>query len=83
MITNLKQAEEKLQSSAFGNVKIVSVVDYDDYYVFNTLPLNFKGSGLIRPLVAVRKSTGDVVHFNPLDHDGYAKAVTKTIKYYK
>lgn len=81
-ITNLKQAEEVLQNSDFGNVDLISVVDYDDYYVFNTNRKNYKGIGLRRPLTAVQKSNGKVFAFNPLGFEGYAEATRKTIKYY-
>ena len=66
--------------------RIISVVDYDKYFVFNTEPKNFQKSvgGFIGGLVAVDKETGALFGFNPMDHNPseYFKTVENKIKYF-
>lgn len=75
---SIKDAE-KILLEKFPKAKLISVVDYNNYYVFNT---DSKKS--IKPLIAVTKDEGRIMTFNPLYHgsDEYIKAVRESISYY-
>lgn len=78
---------EKIFLNKYPNEELISVVDWDKYYIFNSSP---KGTGenavtmTVKPLRAVVKDTGKIMTFNPLHHGGpeYVKAAKERIKYY-
>lgn len=76
-----------LIKETYPNYKLISVVDYDNYFVFNITPPhhNKKSDGeWTGGLVAVDKLFNLTMHFIPLQHNpsAYAKAVENNIKYF-
>jgi hypothetical protein len=70
----------------YPNYNLISVVDYDNYFVFNILPPDYdveKYGEWFGGLVAVDKLFKLSMHFIPLEHNpsAYAKAV-QNIKYF-
>jgi hypothetical protein len=70
----------------YPNYNLISVVDYDNYFVFNILPPDYnveKYGEWFGGLVAVDKLFKVTMHFIPLEHnpDAYIKAV-QNIKYF-
>ena len=78
---------EKIVLRKYPKEQLVSVVDWDKYYVFNTIPKQGdaeRNKRLIKSLRAVIKDTGKVMTFNPLYHGdkSYFESVKNSIKYY-
>lgn len=78
---------ERIILNKYPTEQPISVVDWDKYYVFNSVPKDTDKNAdgrILKPLRAVLKDTGKVIVFNPLHHGGpgYAKAVKENIKYY-
>lgn len=78
---------ERILKNTFKNIDLISVVDYGDWYVFDTAPSGYdykKQPTLIRALLGVNKLDGKAQYFNPLQHDTakYSKAIAENIKYY-
>ena len=66
----------------FPTSKILSVVDYDKWFIFNYIPVDAKiGESYIITLIGIEKATGNIIGFNPLDHDPdkYFKTVEENI----
>lgn len=81
--------EEAIQiiSNAYPNFKFISVVDYDNYFVFNIVPPNHNietDGEWMGGLVAVDKVFKVTMHFVPFQHNlaAYAKAAETNIKYF-
>lgn len=76
----------KIISDAYPGFRLISVVDYDNYFVFSIIP---PGHDLERDgewmggLVAVDKLFKVTMHFVPMQHNlvAYAKAA-ENIKYF-
>lgn len=73
--------------SKYPDFKMISVVDYDEFFVFNIVPANHnvnRDGAWLGGLTAVNKTLKSTMSFNPLHHDpeSYAKAVKNTIKYF-
>ena len=73
-------------SDKYPDFNILSVVDYDNFYVFSIVPKshNTNQDGTwFGGLIAVDKVKKITLNFNPLLHDpsAYAKAVNDTIKW--
>lgn len=71
----------------YPNYNLNSVVDYDNYFVFDITPPDYdfeKYGAWFGGLVAVDKLVKLTMHFIPLEHDAnkYRKAVQNTIKYF-
>lgn len=71
----------------YPNYNLISVVDYDNYFVFNIIPSDYdveKYGEWLGGLVAVDKLFKLAMHFIPLEHDSeaYIKAVQNNIKYF-
>lgn len=71
----------------YPGYKLISVVDYDDYFVFSIIPPDYdvnKYGEWFGGLVAVDKLLKLPMHFVPLQHDAaaYAKAAENNIKYF-
>lgn len=71
----------------YPNYKLISVVDYDNYFVFNIVPPDYnveQYGAWFGGLVAVDKTFKLTLHFIPLEHnaDAYAKATQNNIKYF-
>jgi len=71
----------------YPNYNLISVVDYDNYFVFNITPPDYdveKYGGWFGGLVAIDKLFKLSMHFIPLEHDpvAYAKAVQNNTKYF-
>lgn len=71
----------------YPNYNLISVVDYDNYFVFNILPPDYdveKYGEWFGGLVAVDKIFKLSMHFIPLEHNpnAYNKAVQTNIKYF-
>lgn len=69
----------------YPNLKLISVVDYDVLYVFNTMLKDYDPKTdeiAYDGLKAVRKDDGRVLTFIPLQHnpEEYATAVERTLK---
>jgi hypothetical protein len=70
----------------YPNYNLISVIDYDNYFVFNILPPDYdveKYGEWFGGLVAVDKLFKVTMHFIPLEHNpsAYAKAA-QNIKYF-
>ena len=66
---------------------LISVVDYDNYFVFSIVPPNYtieQYGEWFGGLVAVNKLFKLTMHFIPLQHNpaAYAKAVENNTKYF-
>lgn len=73
--------------SKYPNFKLVSVVDYDNFFVFNIVPPGYniaRDGEWFGGLTAVDKRLKTTLTFNPLMHNpsAYAKAVKDNIKYF-
>ena len=71
----------------YPNYKIISVVDYNNYFVFDIMPFDYdfdKYGPWLGGLVAVDKMFKLTMHFVPLEHDpvAYSKATESNIKYF-
>ena len=76
----------KIISSEYPSFKLVSVVDYDNYFVFSIIPPGHdieRDGEWLGGLVAVDKLFKVTMHFIPLQHnpDAYAKAA-QNVKYF-
>ena len=75
----------QIMHETYPGFNLISVVDYDDYYVFNVSPPGYdvarKGEWL-GGLVAVDKMFRVPIHFIPLMHPGYAEAADNNITYF-
>lgn len=72
----------------YPNYKLINVVDYDNYFVFNITPPNHNietDGEWLGGLVAVDKARKVTMHFIPLQHNPseYARAVKNNITYFK
>jgi len=60
----------KIISAQHEGFDIISAVDYQDWFVFSILPSNLENDDeYIMSLIGVTKQTGDMIGFNPLQHD--------------
>ena len=71
----------------YPNYNLISVVDYDNYFVFNITPPGYdieQYGEWFGGLVAVDKMIKLTMHFIPLEHNpsAYAKATQNNIKYF-
>lgn len=71
----------------YPNFNLVSVVDYDNYFVFSITPPGYdieENGEWLGGLVAVDKLFKVSMHFIPLQHNPaeYIKAVENNIKYF-
>lgn len=82
----MKQISETLKQSVdfvkkiFPEMRVISVVDFDDGYVFNLVPKT--GGDVYIGLFMVQKGTNKIKHFNPMFLDNpkeYFDAVDKTL----
>lgn len=78
----------KIISDDYPGFKLVNVVDYDNYFVFNIIPTGHnvdRDGEWLGGLVAVDKLFKLTMHFIPLQHNpaAYAKAATSNIKYFE
>lgn len=78
---------EDILLDKYPNEKLISVVDCNDYFVFNTIPKKGdeqKNKRMLKPLKAVLKSDGRIMFFTPLHHkdSDYHKKVKTNIHYY-
>ena len=81
--------EEAIQiiTEEYPKYKLLSVVDYDNYFVFNIVPPDYdvdRHGEWFGGLVAVDKLFKLTMHFIPLEHDSeaYAKAAKNNIKHF-
>lgn len=82
----LEEAVNIIQEE-YPNYNLISVVDYDNYFVFSIIPPNYdieKYGEWFGGLVAVDKMFKLCMHFIPLEHDpsAYINAVQNNIKYF-
>lgn len=71
----------------YPNYKLISVVDFDNYFVFDITPPGYdvnRCGEWLGGLVAVDKMFKLTLHFIPLEHDAvaYNKAVQNNIKHF-
>lgn len=71
----------------YPKYKLLSVVDYDNYFIFNIVPPDYdvdRYGEWFGGLVAVDKLFKLSMHFIPLEHDpvAYNKAVETNITYF-
>lgn len=74
-------------ATKYPNFKLINVVDYDNFFVFNIVP---PGHDIERDgewfggLTAVDKKLKTTITFNPMMHNpaAYAKAAKDNIKYF-
>lgn len=72
----------KLFYKEFKNRRLLSVVDYDKWFVFNyKFKTEDKGELSSNPLIGIEKTTGKIIGFNPLVDDAgeYFEAVKNAI----
>lgn len=81
--------EEAIQiiKEEYPKYKLLSVVDYDNYFVFNIVPPDYdvdRYGEWFGGLVAVDKLFKLTMHFIPLEHDPekYVQATKTNIKYF-
>lgn len=77
----------KIIAEAYPDFKTISVVDYDNYFVFNITPSSHsveKNGEWLGGLVAVDKMFKLTKHFIPLDHNqaAFEKAVRENTTYF-
>lgn len=82
---SIKDAE-KIVLDEYEDYRITSVVDFNDLYVFSTIPMDYEeesNNPFIRGLLAVNKNTGKLTGFNPLvnNPNEYFKAAKNAIRY--
>lgn len=73
--------------SKYPDFKMISVVDYDKFFIFSIVPANHnvnRDGMWLGGLTAVDKKLKSTMSFNPLHHNPilYAEAVNNTIKYF-
>ena len=77
----------KIIKEEYPNYTLISVVDYDNYFVFDIMPPEYdidKYGEWFGGLVAIDKLFKPTMHFIPIEHDtaAYNKAVQNNIKYF-
>ena len=85
-IVDLYEAENIFREK-YPNERLISVVEWKNYYIFNSSPKGISekiAKFRLTPLRAIDKTNGLIRTFNPLvDGDStYAKAVKDNILYY-
>lgn len=71
----------------YPDFKLISVVDYDMFFVFNIVPFSHdvnRDGEWLGGLTAVDKTQKTTMSFNPLDHNPelYVEAANNNIKYF-
>lgn len=60
----------KILYMEYPNVKVSKVIYYDKWFVFDRVTSNKTDDSIsIRSLIAVDKTSGEMIGFNPLNHD--------------
>lgn len=81
---NLNEAI-KIMNNKYPKFKLISVVDYDNYFVFNVEPVGYdraKHGEWLDGLIAIDKLFKVPMHFHPLIHNAKSfSEATKNIMY--
>ena len=77
----------RIMNEEYPNYKLISVVDYDNYFVFNIVPPDYdveQYGEWFGGLIAVDKLFKLTMHFIPLEHNpaAYSKAAKDNTKYF-